>query len=351
MTEVRDHGQLSGFATLPNSERALLLTCASLNALREITQELLAVFRDSRNKHEAHVRARPILEGATRSNRFLSCVLERYLADPESLNRKNYPVVGITAELNPFFSLVVNGWIPLPSRSTDVSTKMIHHHGDMLLSTATLFGPGYEHWLFSKIRPHDEARDLYAMDVVEAAAHPCHHVAFVDAWTPHTPFYPSDLSITLCLWSHQHPVTWRDHMKRSPLFRGRESAMRDAAKKLGLRRTLDLKIVENFDYVPTAEGFQVMRERQEFALGPTEDHLASLFCIMQRTGNDHLARVVRRQLANGTVLAAPDAVIELTQKLERQSPIDGKLSEGLHYDIPYANFSRDDVRAAAKAVA
>lgn len=319
-----------------------------MSALREVTAELLAVFKRAPSKHEAHSRARPILEQATRTPRFLASVLEAHLQKPDALNRKNYPVVGITAELNPYFSLVVNGWVPLPDRATDVSTKMIHHHGDMLLTTATLFGPGYEHWLFSRVREHDVARDLYAMDLVEAAPHPQHHVAFVDAWTPHAPFYPRDLSITLCLWSHQGPVTWRDHLKRSPPFRGREEQFRTFAERLGMRRALDLKIVDSFDYTPTAEGFRVMRERKEFELGPNEDHLRSLFSILQRTGNDHLSRAVKRLLQDGHV-ASPDFTAELVAQLERGTPIEGKLSEGLHYAIPYANFSRDAVHTAVAA--
>ena len=85
-------------------------------------------------------------------------VLEKHLHTPGSLNTRHYPVVGIDIELNHLFGLVANCWIPLPNRATDVSTKAIHHHGEMLLSTVTAFGPGYEHWTFEKPVMVDAAR-------------------------------------------------------------------------------------------------------------------------------------------------------------------------------------------------
>src|SRR5262245_49291756 len=204
-----------------------------MNRTRELERELLAIFRSSPSKHEANARARPVLEQASRDPSFLAAVLEQYLATPGVLDKKNYPVVGINIALNPWFGLVANCWIPLPGRETHVSTKAIHHHGDMLLSTATIFGPGYEHWMFSTPKLVEEASGVYEMKLLEAAPHPLHHVSFVDAWIAHTPLYPASLSITLALWSSQHPATWRDRVKRFPLFKGREEQLRKLALRAG----------------------------------------------------------------------------------------------------------------------
>jgi hypothetical protein len=322
----------------------------AMDRAREGELELIEVFRTSATKHEANRRAKPILEQLSREPRFLTAVFEKYLRTPGLLDQKNYPVVGMTYSVNPHFGFVVNCWIPLPSGATHVSTKMIHHHGDMLLSTATLFGPGYEHWMFTlpKELPGGDP-DLFSMELLEAAPHPKHHVSFVDAWTSHVPLFPRSLSITLALWSSRFPVTWRDRLKRLPVFAGREAQLRKLAMRLGLRKRLELKVVESFDYYPAPGGFRVMRERKEFERGPNEHHVASVFHVLQETGNEHLAANVRRAIDAGIVKTAKAEALRLLPLLERGTPIAGKLSAG-HFDVPYANFTRDDIDRALRAV-
>jgi len=320
-----------------------------MDRIREAVHELLAVFRSATSKHDAHRAAAPIMEQLTRQPAFLTAVIEKYLGTRGSLDRKNYPVVGMEISENPWFGLVANCWIPLPGRETHISTKCIHHHGNMLLTTATLFGPGYEHWMFTKPRPVDPARGVYEMELLEAAPHPQHHVSFVDAWIAHTPFYPKELSITLALWSNRFDTTWRDHVKRLPGVRTNAAALREVGVKMGLKKALDLKVVDSYDFFPTPEGFQVMRERKEFELGPMEDHVHSVFHVVQRTGNEHLGRVIRAQLERGAVSVGRPVVERLLSDLERGRPIEGRLSS-MHYGIPYANFTRDDVFGALTAL-
>lgn len=315
-----------------------------MKRIREAVHELLDVFRSARSKHEANTAAAPVMAQLTREPAFLTAVIDRYLATPGALDRKNYPVVAMEIASNPWFGLVANCWVPLPGRETHISTKSIHHHGNMLLTTATLFGPGYEHWMFSMPKVVDEERGLFEMDLLEAAPHPHQHVSFVDAWVAHTPFYPSELSITLALWSNRFDTTWRDHLKRMPGVSKHANALRDIAVKAGLRGALDLKVVESFDFHPTPDGFKVIPDRKEFELGPADDHLQSVFHIVQRTGNDHLGRTVKRAVERGRAKARP-ALSALLLDLERGRPIEGRLSKG-HYGIPYANFTRDDVHAA-----
>jgi hypothetical protein len=312
----------------------------------DFENELIDVFRSSATKHEANERAKPLMEQASRDPSFLRAILEDFVRTPGALDKKNYPVVGIKVALNPWFSLFANCWIPLPTRETHISTKAIHHHGDLLLSTATLFGPGYEHWMFSLPKERPDGR--FQMKLLESAPHPLHHVSFVDAWTAHTPLYPESLSITLALWTSRFPTTWKDHVKRLPVFRGRENQLRNLALKLKLKKNLDLKVVDSFDFYPAADGFEVMKERKEFDLGPTADHCASVFHILQKTGNEQLADAVRSSIADGRILEARPVVEDLLEQLKRGTTIEGRLSKG-HYDLPYANFTRDDIRRALSA--
>lgn len=320
-----------------------------MHRLRDAEAELLQIFQTSASKHEAHARARRVMEQLARDPSFLAAVLARYLSTPGALEKKNYPVVGMNIALNPWFSLVANCWIPLPDRDTNMSTKAIHHHGNMLLTTATLFGPGYEHWMFTLPAPVSEGSDTYAMELLEAAPHPLHHVAFVNAWTGHAPFYPRSLSITLALWSSFLPTSWRDRVKRLEIFQGREDTLRKVVVRFGLRKQLDLKVVDSFDFYPQPDGFGVTRDRSEFALGPNEDHLHSVFHVVQETGNEQLAGLIRKTLDAVAAPGTRQVAERLVTRLERGQPIEGRLSSG-HFGVPTMNFTRDEVRNALKIV-
>lgn len=308
--------------------------------------ELTKIFRSAPDKRTAHERSRSVLEALSADPAFLRETLARHLAKPGALDSRNYPVVSIEIDTNPYFVLIANAWIPLPDQRTDLSTKAIHHHGSMLLSTANIFGPGYEHWLFTRPEKLDDA--LYRMKVISAKPHALHTVAFVDAWVPHLPVYPSELTVTLALWSSDRQMSWKDRVKRLPLMRGNEKRLRHVASKLGLTRALDLKVVENFDYYPTEGGFRNIEDRLEFALGPNEDHLHSLFHLIQKTGNDSLAPLLEQRLAAG--LASAETVRSLLADLKSGRSIAGRLSDG-HYTVPYANFSTRDIEQSVALAA
>jgi len=323
-----------------------------MNAIERYTAALIDVFKRAPDKHEAHLRSRRIIDDMIGDRAFLTAMLRRYLANPRSLNQLNYPVVGIEGPLNEYFGLVVNCWIPLPDRRADISTKAIHHHGDMLLTTGTLYGPGYLHWTFTRPTLVEPLREMFAFQVAEREQHPQGHVAFVDDHVPHLPWYPADLSITLCLWSSRHPTTWKDRLKRIPLLKKNEQTLRRLASFARLdrvvARTLDLKVVEYFDFYPTPEGMKGMRIRDEYQRGPNADHLHSLFHVLQRTGHEELTRDIAAQLSAGKVRDRR-TVEQLLSNLEGGRPIEGKLSD-CHLNLPHTTFTPADVARAIEAM-
>jgi hypothetical protein len=306
------------------------------------------VFRLTSDKHEAHRRSRSILEDLSSEPALLRELLARVVATPGMLARANYPVVSFDLESNEDFTLVMNGWIPLPDRRTDVSTKSIHHHGNMLLTTTTVFGPGYEHWTFTTPQLLDAERALFQMRVTERAPHPLHHTAFVDHHTPHLPIYPAQLSITLALWSNRFPTTWRDRLKRIPLLQRNSRVLRDLGARLGLTGVLDLKVIDYFDFFPLESGgFQGMRQRQEFPLGPNDDFLHSLFHVLQRTGNDALTPLLKERISAEPIPNQPLA-LRLVNDLQQGNLIEGRLSVG-HTGVRHANFHTSEIERALAA--
>ena len=316
--------------------------------MQHYIDSLKKIFAGAPNKHEANYRSRAVLEDMSADPSFFRSALEKHLQTPGSLNTEHYPVVGIDIELNHLFGLVANCWIPLPNRATDVSTKAIHHHGDMLLSTVTAFGPGYEHWTFKKPEVIDSGSESYSISLIEHAPHPLHHVAFVDSYVAHLPFYPGSMTITYALWSSKFPATWKDRLKRVPLLQRNSARLKRVAARAGMAKHLELKVVEYFDFYPTAEGFCGIRERKEFGRGPNADYLPSLFQVIQETGNEQLAPLLKEQLNAGMLLENPDLLRDLIHRLESGQTIEGRLS-ATHYGIERANFTRHDLEVALSA--
>jgi hypothetical protein len=300
------------------------------------------IFRQARNKHEAQRWSVSLLQDMAADERVLSAVLERHVSKPKNLNTLNFPSLGFEVASNAHYTLVVNTFFPHPDGLTDLTFNSVHHHGEMLLTTVSAFGPGYEHWLFTTPQSIDPERDLFSIRLVERALHPKGHSAFVDAFIPHAVMFPRSLTVTYALWSHRRPVGWRDRIKRLPIFAGREKKLRAVALKLGLRHALDLKVPNYYDYYPVTGGFCGMRERQQFERGPNADYLESLFSILQSTNNEHLVRVIERTVERGGV-DDPQKVHELASRMQKGDVIMPKFSKGLHLGIPHMNFKAEAI--------
>ncbi len=125
--------------------------------------------------------------------------------------------------------------------------------------------------------------------------------------------------------------------------------MKSFATRMGLARALDLKIVEYFDFYPVDGGFKGMKRRVEYPFGPNEDHLCSLFHVIQQTGNDALAPVVEEHLESGTVRLTNSQVIkQLVRDLRSGRPIEGRLSD-CHFGLPHAMYTVEDIERSLRA--
>jgi hypothetical protein len=266
--------------------------------------------------------------------RVLTDVLGTYVADPRNLDKGNFPSLGLEIARNPHFHLVTNCFFAHPDGKTDLTTNSIHHHGDMLLTTVTAFGPGYDHWLFSRPeRARGEGDDTFAMELVAREQHARGHVAFVDAFVPHAVMFPERLTITYALWSDERPVRWQDRAKRLPIVRGNEAMLRDVVARLGLAKKLGVKQPTYLDYFPVDGGFEGMRDRIQFERGPNEDHLRCVFHVLQATGNEPVAA----RLARGGKAKNARLVRELAQTLDAGREVTARLSAALH-SLPHMNF-------------
>ena len=189
---------------------------------------------------------------------------------------------------------------------------------------------------------HHGANHYADIPLQEKGIHTLHNCAFVDADQPHAVVYPKTLTVTFALWSSKKAVTWRDHVKRLPGVRGREKTLRDLALKLGLRKTLDLKTCEYYDYYPADGAFKGMRERVQFERGPNEDYLQSFFNVLQETGNERLIPLIFESI-DGKKIDNPETVRRFAADLRAGKRIPNKYSAGIHTNVPHMNFRAADV--------
>lgn len=314
--------------------------------LQRYVTELQKIFRRVPTKHMAHEQSRGVLLDMAADRECLRAAIAAELMRPGGLNTRHYPSVGFPIEHNPYFGLVVNCFLPLLSGETDVTTNSIHHHGHMLLTTVTTFGPGYEHWRFTTPKSIDATRELFSIAFVDRETHRPGHVAFVDEFTPHAVLYPPSLTVTLALWSSRHEVSWRDHIKRVPAIEARSAQLLRMAKRFGLVQALRVNARSYFDYYPVQDGFRGMRDRIQFERGPNEDYLYTLFHILQQTGNEDLAPDEQRRAS--LAIDNPRLVDQLVRDLQRGTPIGHRFSEGLHH-LDHMNFKIQAIEHALDA--
>jgi hypothetical protein len=315
-------------------------------SLHEHIRRLKLIFRSSRSKHQAHELGREVLLEMADAPAVFTEVLEAQVRRPGGLNSTNFPTVGIDIELNPYFALAANCFLPHSTGRTDMTWNSVHHHGSTLLTTVTAFGPGYEHWRFTRPKLLDEDRDLFAISLIDRREHGRNDAAFVDAYMPHAVMYPRSLSVTYALWSCEAPVTWRDRVKRLPLIRGREDVLRGVARRLGLSKALGINVITYFDYYPCDGGFKGMRERIQFRRGPNEDYLHSFFHVLQQTRNENVSRAIKEQLNRPGAVQNPEVVTALLERLSAGLPIERRLSKGVHDPMPHMNFPAEQIEYA-----
>lgn len=304
------------------------------------TATLRQIFKRARSKRDAHEQSGRVLLEMGADPACLRAALAAQVGRPGGLNARHYPSVGLPIEHNAYFNLVANCFLPLPSRESDITCNSIHHHGNLLLSSVTAFGPGYEHWRFTAPTVIDRERELFSMKPIDRATHGLHDVTFVDSFMPHAVLYPPSLTVTFALWSSQYDVTWRERLKMVGPIRRRRQWLRKVAERLWLSKGLRINIEHYVDFYPTRHGFKGMRNRVQFAYGPNEDYLYTLFHIIQCTGNSDL--VFNVELRAGPALESPRLVEELVRALRKDVPVAPRFSEGLHR-LDHMNFKTDAI--------
>ena len=323
----------------------------SPNSLGLCENQINKVFKKEKDRSKAHSNCSRILEDLSTDKQLLREILKSNIEKKDFVCQSHYPVLSFPICSNHEYELIANVWIPLASKSTNYSTKSIHHHGPMLLTTVTTFGPGYFHYLFDRPVKHNSDINIFNMAILEAKQHERSSSLFVDQYLPHCPMYPEKLSITYALWSNSVQTKVLSRIKKMPFLKRHASYLRDLGKKIGLTHALDLKLENYLDYYPIENNFSGVKNRNEveFQKGPPIDRVQSILNLLQLTDNEDLITLCEKDIINSQLInnKIKTNCIDLISKANTGNAIDSKISDDLHFGFEKANFTHDQIKASS----
>jgi hypothetical protein len=301
------------------------------------------IFAETDDRYEVHARCKPILEKLTASPDFLYSVIRQNLRDPAFLSKKrHYSTLSMTISESPEFSFVVNIFPPLPNRQTDISFQSIHHHGSLLLSTASVFGPGYESILFKKGYSINFDTGQTDMQIDKQYQNQIGKVEFVDANQPHIVFYPSNFSATYALWCDKTKKNTKEALKKIGLINRIKKPLAKLINRVGLGKYFGLNKAEYFDFYVENGAIKALKNRLEYdQSGDNDNFLRNIFAFIQQTGFNDTAFLT--DFLNRADV--PDTAKKYARMLIEGKTVTDDFYDG-HLNVPYVNLKREDILRA-----
>ena len=304
-------------------------------------ERLRTIFKQP-DLYQAHRDAAPVLVEASKDQEFLHWVLKKNLSDPAYLNKtRHYPTISFPIEENETFTMVANTFLPLPNGDTEQSFQSIHHHGKLLLSTVSAFGPGYESMIFKGGYSVDETSGLTNMQLERLYQNQSNNIEFVDAFVPHVVFYPTTASMTFALWSSgRHEALSK--VKKLGALQKVKKPLKAILQATGLASAAGINKIDFNDFYPADGQIYGMRNRIGYPEGSNENWLQNVFSLVQQMGLTDADFL--NQLKADCVARNQPAPIPWIDKVLEGTPIDLKF-EPSHLNIDKVNLHKQDILA------
>ena len=303
-------------------------------------KEITSVFQIHNNdRYECHKIAKDILKRAAADKEFLFEIIRYNLSDPEFVQKKrHYSTLSLPIINTPDFNMVINVFPPLPDRRTDISFQSIHQHGNLLLTTASVFGPGYESIVYKKNYGIDPATFITKMEKEKIYTFKSGEVEFIDAFTPHVVFYPPSISATLALWSNK-TKTNSEGLKKLSVLQKFKDPIKKILKFIGLSKSFNINEIIFFDFYPEKGKLYALKERLVYNfIGSNDNFIQNIFHFIQSCGFQDENFLLELQ-KNDFISPFTKTIIE---KFIKKEPIkDDFLKE--HLNIPKVNLSKKEL--------
>lgn len=252
-------------------------------------QEILALEKKYPNRKEFHKNSEHLLAKMGADDEFLRSVVKRNFEDPGYLKQEwslyNIPFFYIYETAD--FYLKIHFFPSMKNYTPGTAAHCIHHHNNYILTTAAIFGSGYETILFHKdvqVNPETLESQLKINKHFTQKEFPIH---CIDAWEPHLVFNPELFSATLQLWTpDEKRVT--DNLRGNPILKALKNPLRKLIYLLGMENRLGIASKNTYQWYPVGNHFKAIEENKYFeptrkAKGPEVDaySMQTVFYFLQ----------------------------------------------------------------------
>lgn len=255
-------------------------------------QEILSLEKKFPDRKEFHKKAEHLLSQMGSDDAFLKLVIQRNFEDIGYLKQQwslyNIPFFYIYETAD--FYLKIHFFPSMKNYKAGTAAHCIHHHNNYILTTAAIFGSGYETLLFDKnvkIDPNTLDAQLKITKHFTQKDHPIH---CIDAWEPHLVFNPEKFSATLQLWTpDEKRVT--DNLRTNPILKAIKNPLRKMIYLLGMENKFGIAQKNTYQWYPNGNHFKAIEENVYFeptrkAIGPEVDSysMQTVFYFLQNRG-------------------------------------------------------------------
>ncbi len=237
-------------------------------------QEVLALEKQYTDRKIFHQKAEHLLSKMGADDDFLKLVLKRNFEDKGFLEQKwslyNIPFLYIYETAD--FYLKIHFFPSMKQFVPGTAAHCIHHHNNYILTTAAIFGSGYETLLFDKDVKIDPKTLDAKMKIAKHFTQQEFPIHCIDAWEPHLVFNPEKFSATLQLWTpDQKRVT--DNLRVNPVLKAIKNPLRKLIYMFGMEKQFGIASQKTYQWYPSGDHFKAIEENEYFeptrtAVGP-----------------------------------------------------------------------------------
>ncbi|MFL5763461.1 MAG: hypothetical protein ACJ77K_05910 [Bacteroidia bacterium] len=309
-----------------------------MDTLENYIQQINRHFREQENRYKAHELCKPLLLEMAKDPGILYQIIAKNLSEPGFLSKKrDNPVIRLDIDENETLTFVAHCWLPLPDRRSDLTHQSIHHHGKLLLTSVSAWGPGYESVIFQKGFTIDKTAGTASMKPDKIYRNHLHNIEFIDTDTPHVVFYPADVSITYALWSNAES-TASENIKKIGFVNRYKKQLRKVIDAVGAAKLLGLNTNEYLDFYPENGKIIAMKDRVKYAPGSNQSFVNSFFHLLQQTGYTNFSSIANS--IAGLPAAQRPVPAALLAKLRSGEKISDEFDTA-QMNIPHVNFERE----------
>lgn len=299
---------------------------------------LVKIFNENPDRRVAHELSLPVLKQLAGDKNYLFRIIRENLSDPAFLNaRRDYSkLLKFYVSCEKEFTLVINIFPPNPFNNSKLSVKSIHHHQNLLLTTITFLGAGYDSILFKKNFSIDKDKHV-SLKVDRYFTQGPGESTFIDSRVPHVVFFPDEVTATYSLWS-MNKRRKLEKLEKLPFLHRIKSKAARIASFFSISDQIGLNDVSEVYFYIRKNKISVITHPVKYSSGDSEAHLYNLLCFMNSIGFDDLDFL--RSLTATTSL--PEATSRMLQAYI-QNPGSFNSFRKIHEFIPEENMSLEKI--------